>query len=94
MARFYGELWKASQEHRTVSRTGSANSPLNAHIRGWHSGVQIYCYAAGDEDILELYLTTGSNGNVREKFIGRVVVQNEKPVLVLAQDQGSIECEQ
>jgi len=59
MAQFYGSL----QGNRgTATRMGTKNSGIEAHVRGWHTGIKIVCYV--DEkgnDVCEAHETGGSS---------------------------------
>lgn len=59
MAHFYGSM----QGNRgSVTRTGSKDSGLSAHIRGWDFGVSVRTYVNQDGvDCVCVSLTGGSN---------------------------------
>ena len=60
MAHFYGEIQGTAKT--IASRTGSAKSGIQAHIRGWNVGVKISCYVDEDgKDCITIYHTKGSN---------------------------------
>jgi hypothetical protein len=66
MAHFYGEL----QGNRGVaSRTGSASSGMNAHIRGWNNGVKVELFNEDGEDHIKIYLTGGSRNEKNKELI-------------------------
>ena len=61
MARFYGQIEGTART--MASRTGSKNSGIWAHIRGWDVGVKIcgrYDETTG-KDVFDVYRTGGSN---------------------------------
>ena len=68
MARFYGSMSGGRAE---VTRTGSKNNGIQAHLRGWDVGIQVFCEVnEKGEDVCNVYLTSGSNHSHKEKFIG------------------------
>lgn len=69
MARFYGEMTGSART--TVSRQGSKENPVRAHVRGWDLGIKVRVGSGpGDEDIVSVYLTSGSNDTGPDKMIG------------------------
>lgn len=67
MAHFYGEM--RGQRESTVTKCGTKDSGITAHIRGWNTGVKIYCYVDSDgNDCIEIHETGGSrkDGNIRK----------------------------
>ena len=68
MARFYAEI----QGNRgAATRTGSANSGIGGHIRGWGLGarVEIDVDPHTGKDRLTVYRTSGSGGTEMDKEI-------------------------
>lgn len=66
MAQFIGEI----QGHKgRASRLGTKSSGFYAHIRGWDVGVEVECSHSDGMDIIEVYKTSGSNGNGNRKLI-------------------------
>ena len=61
MARFYGSMKGAAKTEAT--RTGTPNSGLEAHIRGWRVGVWVGAYVDPEtgKDCLIVYRTGGSD---------------------------------
>lgn len=60
MARFYGEV--NGQSATPATRTGSKNSGMTAHIRGWSIGCYVRLYVNEDgEDEIVISATGGSN---------------------------------
>lgn len=60
MSHFYGEMTGRTQ---TVTRCGTKNSGIEAHIRGWNFGVRARVYQHDGHDMVDIYLTSGSTGN-------------------------------
>jgi len=61
MAYFYAEIQGA---RRTITQTGSKQSGISGHIRGWISGAMVECYVDNNgKDIVEVSLTSGSQHN-------------------------------
>jgi hypothetical protein len=76
MSRFYGRV--RGQAKTEATRRGSANSQLVTECNGWDIGVR--CIARpgkADEDLIEIWLTGGSNGYNSTKPIGTVSLDNE-----------------
>ena len=68
MARFYASI----QGNRGgATRTGSANSGISGHIRGWNLGVRVEMDVDPHtgNDRLTVYRTSGSNGTEMDKEI-------------------------
>lgn len=77
MAHFFGEI----QGNRgAASRSGSADSGLSGHIRGWRVGAAVEMRAEDKTDICNIYATTGSTGRSRE-FLGTLVNNDGELVL-------------
>lgn len=72
MARFYADI----QGNRgQATRMGTKGSGIDGHIRGWDSGARVTCYVnSKDQDIVEVYATTGS-GCGHEKTITGLVMR-------------------
>lgn len=70
MARFYGSMKGNRGE---VTRCGSLNSGITAHVRGWNVGIQAEVHKdfGGDfhKDICEVFITTGSGGDGTRKHV-------------------------
>ena len=63
MSPFYGEMTGSRGSRGTVTKQGTKEYGLSAHIRGYNIGVRIYCYNLDGKDIIAIYKTTGSNGD-------------------------------
>ena len=59
MSHFHADLTGSTQQ---ITRTGTKNSGIRAHIRGWNIGVRIILKHVEGRDILEVWETTGSRG--------------------------------
>lgn len=80
MSRFYGSLNGGRGES---TRTGTKNSGLRAHARGWHIGGKVEVFqGVGDTDTVRLYITGGSNGHFSDVLIGTWQLVDGKPVKV------------
>lgn len=62
MSHFYGEIEGKAQTPAT--RTGTKNSGMFAHIRGWGIGVVVNCNydEEKEEDVISVSVSGGSNG--------------------------------
>ncbi len=58
MAQFYAET---QGSRGPVTRTGTKQSGMTAHIRGWDVGVRIECQNIDGKDVITVYRTGGSN---------------------------------
>jgi len=76
MAHFYGSMQGGRGE---TTRTGTKNSGLSAHIRGWNVGVLVDVKHVDGKDIIEVRRTGGSNNPNSQpwKFSG-----NSEPVII------------
>lgn len=71
MSRFYGNMKGARGE---TTRCGNAISGIHGHLRGWDIGVKVEVREnAYGEDIVEVWLTGGSNGSCPSLFLGRYI---------------------
>ena len=75
MAHFFGEM-RGSKG--IVTRLGSKNSGIHAHIRGWDLGVETFVEVNENtgEDTVFVYLTSGSTGNIQKKYIGSFTLKD------------------
>lgn len=69
MSRFYGSL---QGSRGAATRQGHASSGISGHIRGWDAGVRVYGRAVGENDVFQVFMTTGSNMRRSETLIGVV----------------------
>lgn len=66
MSRFYGNLQGDKGE---ATRCG--HKTITSHVRGWDFGVRVTGYINNDgEDCFDIVLTSGSNGDGENKFLG------------------------
>ena len=75
MAQFYAEI----QGNRgPATRMGTKTSGIRGHIRGWDVGVEVYGGVSfNGDDILEIYVTYGSNQNGLSKYLGFVSLSSD-----------------
>ena len=67
MSRFYGEV---VGNRGPATRGGSKDSGIRGHIRGWSSGGEVRCYVNDkDQDVVDIYITSGSNGRHSDQLI-------------------------
>jgi hypothetical protein len=59
MAHFYGDLQGSRGE---ATRCGTKASGIDAHIRGWHTGVSVRLAHVDGVDVVRVYRTSGSSG--------------------------------
>ena len=77
MARLYGSL---QGDRKQVTRRGTVNSGIRAHVRGWNVGVEVIGKVKGYNkknksdgfDYFEIYATSGSNAKVQSIKLGTV----------------------
>lgn len=67
MSHFYGSMQGCRKE---VTRTGTKNSGLTAHVRGWSLGLRAGVVHFNGEDIVSVELTSGSDGTGRFVHLG------------------------
>lgn len=68
MAHFYGNM----QGNRGgVTRGGSKDSGMCAHVRGWNIGVRVSVSQLDGKDVVHVYRTGGSNGATSEELIAQ-----------------------
>lgn len=79
MARFIGYVQGQAGE---ASRLGSPRSGISAQAQGWNVGIRVDGHADGDDDVFDVYLTSGSNGGNRA-HLGRVTMVDGSPVFRL-----------
>lgn len=78
MAHFYAEVSGArrSTSSKPATKTGTSNSGIQAHVRGWNSGVRVDAGFVDGCDSFVIYATHGSNGGGHDVFLGTVVKVN------------------
>ena len=77
-------LYAAIDGNRSgATRQGSKASGIQGHIRGWNVGVRV-CGRVNDEDedVFDVYMTGGSNGQSSDKHIARVKLVDGEPALL------------
>lgn len=69
MARFYGDLVGERGKATKIGR-----QQITGHIRGWHTGVRVWCHAdpKTDKDICEIFRTGGSSASERDELVAIV----------------------
>lgn len=68
MARFRGTLQGARGQ---ASRLGTVKTGLSVSANGWHIGIRASAgVLANDSDAIDIYVTSGSTGDVQERYIG------------------------
>lgn len=81
MSRFYAEIH--GQAKTSATRTGSSNSGISGHIRGWDCGVEVEGFDSVEgTDLFAVFLTSGSNHMYGKEVIGHVQMLNGLPVFV------------
>lgn len=69
MSRFYGSM--QGSRDTTVTKCGTKNTGMHAHIRGWNLGAMVSMSTdSEDNDIVTVTLTGGSNGTMQSKTLG------------------------
>lgn len=77
MAHFFASIQGSRGE---ATRLGGKSSWISGHVRGWNVGVEVKGRIAGNgEDVFEIYATSGSSNEKKQKLLG--VVHAEKGVL-------------
>jgi len=66
MAQFYANI-KGNRGEAT--RTGTKQSGIEGHIRGWHIGARVMCYHKDGKDYVKVYKTGGSSGSCTDDLI-------------------------
>lgn len=69
MSRLYASIDSDSRKTQATSR---GHKYVNAHIRGWNSGVRIVAGIEGDEDTFAVILTSGSSPSAPDRLLGTV----------------------
>lgn len=59
MARFYGTM--SGSAPTEVTRSGSGNQGVKAHVRGWRIGGKVEAFDRDGKDVIVLQLTGGSD---------------------------------
>lgn len=74
MSRFYGSI---SGSRGEASRTGTPQSGLGGHIRGWNIGCRVEIFAdIEDNDRCNIYITGGSNNSGTKLSLGSWCIKN------------------
>lgn len=77
------------QHDNSRGKSVSVSEPSHAHLRGWHSGVNVEARETGDGDVFYVWMTTGSNQSHVNTLLGVVRTVDYSPVFVAA-DNGSL----
>lgn len=82
MARFYAEI---QGSRGSVSRLGGIKSGIYGEARGWNSGGKVTCYVNdNNEDIINIYVTSGSHGRTQSKLICKI--KGKKVEMLIKED--------
>lgn len=80
MAHFIGYLKGNRGE---ASRLGTGNSGIRAQAQGWDIGGKVYCSVNNNgEDIVEMYVTRGSNGYGSGFYLGTFKIKDGKIIKI------------
>lgn len=80
MARFYGSMDGSAKT--TATRCGTTNSGITAHVRGWDCGVEVTAVTCGNDDVIYIRSTGGSNDRELGTLIGRVKLVDGCPTFI------------
>jgi len=69
MSRLYASI---SSDASKTEGTRRGHRVILSHTRGWNIGVKVRATVRGDEVVLDIYATGGSNGAGREHYLGTV----------------------
>jgi hypothetical protein len=69
MAHFYATV--TGSRDTTATKTGTKQSGMTAHIRGWEIGVRVCLTHSNGKDTVSVYRTSGSNGRQSEQLIAK-----------------------
>ena len=73
MAKFYASI---KGNRGSATRQGSRKSGVTGHIRGWDFGGRVNIVEENGEEVVYLYLTSGSHATKQDKLIGRYTQKN------------------
>jgi hypothetical protein len=80
MSQFYGSM--GGQSAKEVTRTGTTNTGVYAHVRGWDVGVHVLARATRQGDEVLIFSTKGSNGHEdHHELVGRVFLDPDGHVV-------------
>lgn len=70
MAHFYASV--SGSRDSIATKTGTKNSGMSAHVRGWNSGIRVEARhnEQTGQDEFTVYVTSGSNGHGSEQALG------------------------
>lgn len=74
MAHFYASV--NGSRGTTVTKCGTKNTGMQAEIRGWNVGVEVRLSHVNGKDFVQVYKTSGSNGNT----IGSLIAEYTEEV--------------
>lgn len=69
MSRLYASI---DSDARKTQATSRGHKHIDAHIRGWDSGVRVIARVTESGDVFDVYHTGGSNGGDSDQLIGTV----------------------
>lgn len=80
MAQYYANV--SGSRGTEVTKTGTKQSGMSAHIRGWDTGVKVELSHVNGEDVVKVYRTGGSNRNHDYILIAQYTQRTPLPVLL------------
>lgn len=80
MAHFYGSL--NGQAKTQATRTGTINSGIRAHVRGWNVGVETIAERNVEQDTIYIYATGGFSHEKQRILVGKVILSDDRPQFI------------
>lgn len=74
MSRLYASIDSDSRKTQATSR---GHKRIDAHVRGWSSGVRVVARIEDDQDVFDVYATAGSNGHTSDKLVATIRMRDE-----------------
>lgn len=79
MAHFYASI-QGNRSERTCM--GTAKSGIYGHVRGWNIGGKVLVNDYDGQDMVDIYITHGSNGGGLQEFLGRYSIDKDGTSIV------------
>jgi hypothetical protein len=69
MSRLYASIDSDARKTQATSR-GFRN--IESHVRGWNLGVRVAARTVGEDDVFDVYVTSGSSGGESDHLVATI----------------------
>ena len=69
MSRLYASI---DSDARKTQATSRGHHNVEAHVRGWNLGVRVAARTCGEDDVFDVYATSGSSGGESDVLVATI----------------------